>query len=153
MTNVIIPIKMHWITVTKVCVLPRLRTLASPFIPICLIKDKIKNPVTPKIIAQPTKSNIPALEEIVSGIKSDTTPNSESINIVATTMAKRTNNFLSSNVLAKSSNTLPNHTCPHKYWKEAKLMDYLICLLAIRQHWYILKYHEDCSYLSNISPR
>ena len=30
----------------------------------------------------------------------------QSINIVATTIAKRTNNFLSSNVLAKSSDTL-----------------------------------------------
>lgn len=60
--------------------------MAPPFIPICLIYDKIKNPVMENIMALPINSSIPALEEVISGIKSDTTPTSESINMVEITM-------------------------------------------------------------------
>ena len=69
----------------------------------------------------------------------------QSINIVATTIAKRTNNFLSSNVLAKSSDTLIIILVPISIGNKLS-MDQLICLLSIRQHWFILKYREDCLY-------
>lgn len=49
----------------------------------------MKKPEIANITIVQTKSDIPALEEIFSGIKSDTTPTSESINIVTTTTAKK----------------------------------------------------------------
>ena len=60
----------------NVRVLARCKILAPLFSPICLTYARIIKLVIANITAVLTKNDIPSPEEIMSGIKSDTSPNS-----------------------------------------------------------------------------